>query len=388
MSIDEASPALTGIGVEHVTAYLGGAGWKRRADFPRPEVLVFEGPPDDHGEPITAVIPSSASMRDYRVRLARLLDALGSLEERSPYEIALDMQSPGVDRLRARVISDIAAVGSIPLPFASVLLHGLRDLVAAAACAEEDPRPFFTKATKIGSDHAQSWRFGQTQLGSFVATIESPVVPAAGQQPSPGATPFARRVTERIMRGLDDLRGAVLDGRPDALFGGFQRGLNANMCEALLSFRSSGMELQMEFSIQWSTRIAPPRDVTPRVLIEGRGFELLDATAKRLRTPQESSERTFLGDVVRLQRESDDERIAVIRFVEDGRRIQAKIHLGVEDYKIACDAHREGTKVQLKGRLERVGNKQWSIFGVEGFGTVDGSTDIERARAMKEILDR
>ena len=366
------SPVLAGIELRHVTAYLGSAGWLRRADFPRPELIVFDGPPDDDGDPIQAVLPAADRTLDFRLRLSDLLRTLAVLEGRPGRDIALEMRSPGVDRILARVLSDIASGGSIPLPFASVLLHGLRDLVAAAACAEQDPRPFFTKATRIGSEHAQGWRFGQTQLGSFVATIECPVVPAVGKPPAPGTPPLPRRVTERIMRGLALLDRAVLDGRPDALLSGYREGLNANMCEALLSFREPGLALQMELSVQWSKRLPAPAGLPPRVLIEGRSFELLDATARTLRAPVEAEEQTFTGEIVRLHRESDEERVVVLRILEGRPRVHARLHLGAEDYRVACDAHRDGRRVQVTGRLERAGHKQWQVLGAREFGLAEG----------------
>jgi hypothetical protein len=152
------------------------------------------------------------------------------------------------------------------------------------------------------------------------------------------------------------------------------------MCEALLSLHSPGVDLRLEFSVHWSRWLPAPAGIPRRALVERRGFELLDATAKALRTPKESNERAFTGQIVKLQRNSDEERSAVLRFFEDGRRIQAKLHLEGEDYQVACDAHRDGKEVTVRGRLERVGNKQWSIFGISDFGTVDRSTDIEKLR--------
>jgi hypothetical protein len=125
-----------------------------------------------------------------------------------------------------------------------------------------------------------------------------------------------------------------------------------------------------------------------RARVMRRGFELLDATAKTLRSPKESSERTFTGEILKLYRESDDERTAILRFVEEGRWIQAKLHLGIEEYMIACDVHRDGKLVTLKGRLERVSSKQWSVFGIGDFGTVAESTDIEKRRIVTGVMDR
>jgi hypothetical protein len=131
--------------------------------------------------------------------------------------------------------------------------------------------------------------------------------------------------------------------------------------------------------VQWSKRLPASGRVPRTARIEGRGFELLDATAKTLRTPKESNERAFTGEIVKLQRESDEERTAVLRFTEDGRRIQAKMQLSVEDYLLACDAHRGGALVTLEGRLERVSHKQWCIFGIRDFG-LEVASELARAK--------
>lgn len=382
MSITLSSPILDGIDVPHITAYLGASNWKRRANFPRKELVVFEGPPDDNGEPIEAVFPSSARFSDFRRRLVDLLEGLAVIENRPSIEIALDMLNPSVDRLRARVISEFASTGSIPLSYASVLVKGLQDLIVAAVCTEDEPRPFYPRAKKIGGKHADLWRLGQTQLGSFVATLECPVTPPAGRLFGPSAPPFERRVTERIMRGLGRLHTAVMDGRIDPLVDEYKNGLNANMCEALLSLRDFPGEAQIEFGVSWSKRLQGPADLPSSVLIEERGFEFLHQAARVLRQSGESEERELRGHIVKLSAidaefsasqsvTMNDARIATLRFIDErGVRQHAKMSLGVEDYKVACEAHRDNKLVTVHGRLEREG-KQWRISGVHAFGVVD-----------------
>lgn len=387
MNHQEDASLVAGIALPSVTSYLGGNGWTRRADFPRDDVVVFDGPPDDDGQAIVAVLPRDETTSDFRRRLSDLLGTLAVVEGRAVEDVALDMRSPGVDRLLARVVSNTASAGSLPLPFASVLLGSLRDLVMAAACAEEDPRPYFAKATKVGVEHALSWRMAQTQLGSFVVPIECAVIPPVGQQPLPGSSPLSRRVTARIMSGLGTLQKAVLDGRPGALADDFRTGLNANMCEALLALKTPVTDLELDVSVHWSKRLAPPAGLPERVRIEARGFELLDATARALRTPSGAVERDFVGEIIRLYRESNGDRVAVLQFAEDGRRMQADLHLALEDYAIACDAHRDAKQVTVHGRLERVSAKKWHLFGIGDFGTVNRSTEVERVRLVRGVID-
>ena len=76
------------IRVADVTRYLGEKGWRRREAFPRRELLVFDGPLDDAGEPIVATLPASDQFKDFQSGLTNLLRLLSQLEERSPSEIA------------------------------------------------------------------------------------------------------------------------------------------------------------------------------------------------------------------------------------------------------------------------------------------------------------
>jgi hypothetical protein len=83
-------PRIDRVRVADVQAYLEDRGW-RLQPFPRPELLVFGGPLDDDGEPILQVLPSSESLRDYRMRLEDLIGALGIIEERPASDVLTDI---------------------------------------------------------------------------------------------------------------------------------------------------------------------------------------------------------------------------------------------------------------------------------------------------------
>lgn len=83
-------PRVDRVSVDQVRNYLLSHGWRLRA-FPGPELLVFEGPNDDDGEPILQVLPSSERLRDYRMRVVDLIDALSIIEDRPAVAILTDM---------------------------------------------------------------------------------------------------------------------------------------------------------------------------------------------------------------------------------------------------------------------------------------------------------
>ncbi len=83
-------PRIRSVRVAGVRSYLLGRGWKLQA-YPGPELLVFEGPVDDDGEPIIQVIPSSEDMRDFSLRVDELIGALSIFEDRPAGQILTDI---------------------------------------------------------------------------------------------------------------------------------------------------------------------------------------------------------------------------------------------------------------------------------------------------------
>jgi hypothetical protein len=85
-------PHLPLVRVASVRSYLLRRGWRLQR-FPGPELLVFEGPADDDGQPIVQVLPSSEQMRDFPLRVEELITALSILEGRAAPNILSDILS-------------------------------------------------------------------------------------------------------------------------------------------------------------------------------------------------------------------------------------------------------------------------------------------------------
>src|SRR5690606_20327439 len=100
---------------------------------------------------------------DYGIRVKELIESLSILEDRPYEDIISDIINPSVDRLQVRVVSSLSKDGTLPLGYASKLISGLKDLLVAAACVEENPLPFYKRATQNAYNYADNCRFGQTK---------------------------------------------------------------------------------------------------------------------------------------------------------------------------------------------------------------------------------
>ena len=83
-------PRVGSVRVSQMCSYLLGRCWHLKAG-PASDLLVFEGPPDDDGEPIIQVLPASERYSDYRQRLIELITSLSVIEDRSPLEVLNDI---------------------------------------------------------------------------------------------------------------------------------------------------------------------------------------------------------------------------------------------------------------------------------------------------------
>ena len=74
---------LDKLSVPALISYLERTGWVR-VDHPNKRIILFEGPPDDEGQPLQLVLPSDQSFDDAKVRLAESVGLLSTLLQVSP----------------------------------------------------------------------------------------------------------------------------------------------------------------------------------------------------------------------------------------------------------------------------------------------------------------
>lgn len=366
------------LAVADLAAYLHARGWKG-APTRDGRLVKFAAPPDAQGRSMSIVLPTSDDFVDTPQRIAEALAVLADLASEPVPELGQRIRTLRRDVLRVR-IGTAGLDAGLPLHRVPELVDELGNVLAFSACAEEEPLPAFTKQRKIGRTFLESCTFGQTFHGSFGLSIEAPVM--APPSLFPGPTPFERRVTTRLFRGLGTLRTALELGNPELLEADFKDGLNANMCDALVRVAELTDE-QVVYDPVWSPLVTPPPGLLQMkpVAVGGRAVDLLEATSRRLRTTAQGREITLSGHVVRLQArratgatdvEPDAEREVVI---ESDDRLRVHVRLDLASYREACDAHRDGRRVRVKGTLEKPG-KSWTLMKPEGFTMLFGADDL------------
>lgn len=334
--------------------------------------LVYEGHVDDENRPIRLLLPTSVEFDDTSRLIFKVVNLLSVIERCSVDSMRETILNFGCDFLRPRIFTP-PNISNISLGLAKKVINDLYGLVYDSACLEEDTQPFFAKRRNIGKLYAERCRFGQTFRGSFGLTIEMPISPSSSENIE--QMPFERRIMIRIARGLLAIRKSSQEADVSILTNDYKQGFNANLYETMQDLMQSLQDYQIEFAFAWSPEYILPQELTNMSLIRlmpSSVLPFLESAAKSLRRSSESQDTTISGKIIQLrgdgkigEEESEDldasgngNRMIVVEWeTEKGKPCLIRAALSQEDYRAACDAHRDGKSISIKGKPEKPGKQ-------------------------------
>lgn len=329
---------------------------------------------------IELVVPSSVHSSEYASQVARVIDAISALEDRSEQDVARAIREVAADVVRSYIPDALVVDDSIRLEMAQSFTSGIRSVLATTANTELEPVPYFLRTRKEAVEYANRCRFGHTFRGSFGFTVESPLEPN-NQSALPGfetAPPFERRVIQRLVRGLRTVSAAVSADSTDPITDSIKTGFSANVCEQLATLvdgtSRNGIILDFSFSPEWKGSDAVPVREERFELAQPQ-VEVITEAAKVLRARITSWEETVFGRVIRLASQTDpsdltdmmgEREVVILWSSEATGDITVRSSLSPADYLQAVEAHAAGRPVEVSGTLERRG-RRWVLLNPTGF---------------------
>ena len=168
--------ALRALSWVDLKAYLDSQGWRAAGTYAGKAAIYAS--PSDNGGTAEILVPLNDDVADYAARMADAVAALARIEDRDEQAIFSDLSEAGSDVIRLRA-SEADDEGTISLADGVALHREAENLMLAAACAAVEPRRSY-HARKIAEvrDYLDELRLGQTERGSYVMTIRSPISPA------------------------------------------------------------------------------------------------------------------------------------------------------------------------------------------------------------------
>ena len=351
--------ALRAISPAALSAYARSAGWSKIEDYgAHSDVYAAEERPE-------VILPRTERLGDYVNVVSRLITIFAEAAGRDELSLYRDLVTADRDVVRARISE--TDDGSLTLNRGVDLISGTRDLVLAAACSLRESQPLYRLgANREANELLEGIRLGQTEHGSFVVTLLTPVVspplPTLFQRYDDSDDPIERRMTRRLSEALAATRKATemaTAGDGTAFAESVGRGVSANLCDALVKL--IGPFPTLDISVAWArTRsINPPQETFRFARADAA---ILSEAARQFRSREPQPDTRLFGTVQRLRRDEDEASGTIyLRTSIDGQNRSVAVMLKKTEYDRAIHAHKERMPIILNGDLERSG-RRWCLL--------------------------
>ncbi|HRF81106.1 MAG TPA: hypothetical protein PL070_13590 [Flavobacteriales bacterium] len=337
-----------------------------------------------NGDEFEVQLPMSPALRDLERRVRELLETLHAEEERPMDQIVEDLSLPNMDIVRTRIGIDSQYDGTLPMEDGTNAFREVRNLFLAAACSAVEPRAFYTKRKfQRAMDYVRGARLGQTQRGSYVITVYSPVqvqVPPVSQptldldMEDVVRVPFGRRTVSILNEALllaNDGIATMAKGRPYDIDALVQHGVSANLCEAVTALNVYGGGTGLEVSTTWSRALKASSKIQHTHRFSSDAGTWLSKLAANVKKKSDTWEEVLVRGAVRMldsDKPKKHGKIKIIGTVED-QNATVEVSLDGSIYQEAINAHKAERQVELTGDLKKKG-KVWQLSKPRDFKVV------------------
>jgi hypothetical protein len=357
--------ALNTVDPEHFALYLSARGWRQAAEDAA--ARYWESRSGD----VEVLVPRHQTWRDYARLVGSALELVAEVEDRSQLAVLHDIATVSSDVVRVTELGVATDDGTVPVDDAVILIEATKASLLAAACSTIDPRKVYgTKKPATAIEFAESLRLGQTERGSYVLTILSPLPPPPPMKQlglphvdTPLAPPpFARAATTMFtvaMSKLVSTTANIMANRdtPSSLEEAAAAGISADLCEAIGRVSQCSSKAEFRVAMAWAPAL-PQATPTEQVFQLSRPMaEIIGHVGRNLREKAPVEGFQLTGPVVALDRpkQTFHGTATVVASIE-GKLRRVTVELFGPDWKKAVRALDKRTIFQCTGELVRAGN--------------------------------
>ena len=344
--------ALLAVSPAALSAYARAEGWSKAESFGAySDIYAAAGLPE-------IILPRTENLADYASVVSTLIEIFARVAGVDELTLYRNLVTADRDVIRMRVAG--SDDGTVSMDEGVDFVRGASEIVLAAACSYYKPQPIFRAgASKEARAYLRQMRLGQTDQGSYVITLLSPVVPPPLQLtlvPTPQEFPVdsvERRKTRHLAGSLKAARQAIestIGGESGAFAEVVDKGVSANFCEALdtiiMPFST------MDVSFVWA-RTRPLPKAREVIRFSNDDAPILREAARAFRQRGPRHDESLVGFVNILSRAEDQEAGKIRLKAEiDGQMHSVNAVLDQTEYARAIKAHAEQATVIAEGDLE------------------------------------
>lgn len=346
-------------------SYLKAKGWTQKKSVFSSSLIWTQK--NVHNAEFEILVPLETNFVDYGLRISETLSVLEVFEARSAAAIYQNLINSSADVIRIRGQSSKTFNGTLPLNDSVFLLSASRDLITAAACSTILPKANYpTRKPDKVVEFMEKVQFDHTEKGSFIITISTKIPPILKVSDSNDDTiiveePFERRVMMNLVLALEACREAskkaLVSSDINSFESAIEKGVSANLCEAIVGISNSCGNEHLDISIEWSLGRPASRRTPNKIEFNKEFLPFISEAARTFKETKPIEEFELRGVVIKLTSEDRKKSGEVTVFgLLEGQQRKVNIKLEKPIYDIAIKAHQEGIPVSCIGELKKQGN--------------------------------
>jgi hypothetical protein len=321
------------------------------------------------------ILPDNTNILDFNDRINDLLLNLAKIEKRKVELIIDDINNYFTDQYSVRVIHSDVDDGTIPLDDGVLLIEKTKDLITSAALATLNKKKVFSgNRPQEANEYLNKIRLGQTEIGSFIIKIISPIEISSVEQKDENLVSFTRSVTTTLSKSLKAICEAIekynSDGELLIFSHAVNLGVSANLCEALIGLSGSNKTRDFEINISLSHGEIDTQQIKVNHRFNSKHVEVLKIAAEYYKDNFIIRDYKVSGIVKKLSRDlTDDTGLITVETKVHEKSKSVSIELLEDDYLEAIHAHENKHIIECIGDLH-VSPRSAKLLAYKNFITI------------------
>lgn len=341
---------------DKVCQYLSLKGWHEISTLFEGKVRQFLAP----NEESAILIPISREFSDYYRVMHDSLSVIAAYDNKTLNGLFNILINPSSDILKWRIADDNTSLGAISFNTMLDNIDNIKNILASTCIDIMNPSQYHKKVMVSDvQNQIASYKFGQTEIGSYILNLVSPLGFYQYQlfDPSVEELPMNRRINMRMLKTINDIQQSVLENSSQLDDNVASGSISVNFLTALTKIYDDNKDSDVSISAAWDINIPTIVDnPISNLTLYPRCIEKVVQTAEKYMPTQEQNvSKTYYGKITNISGAPEvDSReklvIALAAIGDENQKITVKVELDNSIYShIVTEAFENGANVKVTG---------------------------------------
>lgn len=341
---------------DKVCQYLSLRGWHEISALFEGKVRQFLAPNEEYA----ILIPIARDFRDYYRVMHDSLLAIATYNNKTLNGLFNILINPSSDILKWRIADDNTSLGAISFNTMLDNIDNIKNILASTCIDIMSPSQYHKKVMISDvQNQIASYKFGQTEIGSYILNLVSPLGFYQYQlfDPSVEELPMNRRINMRMLKTINDIQQSVLENSSQLDDNVASGSISVNFLTALSKIYDDNKDSDVSISAAWDINIPTIVDnPISNLTLCPRCMEKVVQTAEKYTPTQEQNvSKTYYGKITNISGAPEvDSReklvIALAAIGDENQKITVKVELDNSIYShIVTEAFENGANVKVTG---------------------------------------